>query len=364
MKLIRKISASTSNIIIDNHYLYYNNHKRLFTIYNLVNESIIFTGTEKIKKFGLTDDYYYYFWVTKAEDDFYEFYLHTTVSKKNSINKIFNFEFRPLIHFKKNLIFVDFSTVKKPDNYGLFDIDNKSYIWQNNREIPYDIFIKGDNYFTLTGPDFMSKKEMRLEMIEAMTGKVKWSIPTKVEIIYSENPQNIIDVIDGYLVMTYDYKKIVGIDLRNGKIGWEWSLEKDIEKFPDFYFCDNEFTFSEYKGKYYFGYNYKLMSLDIVNRKITVESEEEIEIKGKTKKTNYADLFLFDDKFVFYGVKYSKKLGAHYSVIGVYDLIKRKVVDFADDEFPGPLRFKPAIYGNRLFQQDNDGNIHIFELEM
>ena len=355
MKLIRKISGKSNNLHIYNDCLYFRDESKSAVCIDINDYSIIWKGEPDTFDIKFSSN----FILNRKESNEKGNYLSLTkVINKNTFQVEYKDKINVKLVYKNDMAFVDYGYVKAPNRYGLYDFDKKFLYWKNDIYIPYDAFIKGDYIFALRN------REMRLEMIEAMTGKMLWSISTEIDRKPYFDPQNIIDVVDGELVMTYDYKKIVGIDLESGKINWEWSLEGVIEEIPDFKFDSNNYKFIKYKGKYFFGYG-RLLSMDLGKREIKIESEREIEVRGKKKNNaSFHELFLFGDKLCFYGLQYERRLGAHYSVIGIYDMVKKKVLDFADDEFPGRLRFAPALHENRLFQQDDDGNIHIFELEL
>lgn len=353
MRLIKKIPALTNNIHLDKNKLYYTDLDKKVVCMDLEKYSILWEGKPNRFYVKFSDDFIFNEWEYQKDND--DIYL-TTVINKNDFTKQNDMNFTIRKKFKNNQMFIDFFNDEIDEKYGLFDFDNNSIVWQDNKRLHYSAKVINNNVYTL--------KDLRLEMIEAMTGKLMWSVSTEIKKRVYYNPQNIIDVVGDELLMTYNYKEIVGISLRNGEIVWRWNIDGIVEGVPDFEFTYDEYPFVLYDGRYYFGNEYKLYSMDINKREITIESEAEIEFRGKMRKMNYAKTFLFGNKIVFYGDQYSKKLGAYYSVIGVYDLEKKKVVDFADDEFPGPLRFKPQIYENKLFQQDDHGNIHVFELEL
>ena len=353
MKLIRKIPGKTNNIYVENNRLYYTDADKSAVCIDINDYSLIWKGEPDMFPLKFSDNYILN--VKRIKRDERRLSLTKVINKKT-----FQVEYEEILKsillFKDDLMIVLYGIPSF--QYGLFDFKNRKVIWKNDIDIPYNSFIKGDYIFVLRN------REMRLDMIEAMTGKMLWSISTEIDKNPYYNPQNIIDVVDGELVMTYDYKKIVGIDLESGKINWEWSLEGVIDEIPDFEFVSNKYNFIKFKGKYFFGKG-RLFSMDLDKREIKIESEREIEVRGKKKNNaSFHKIFLFGDKLCFYGLQYERRVGAHYSVIGIYDMVKKKVLDFADDEFPGRLRFAPALYENRLFQQDDDGNIHIFELEL
>ncbi|MEZ4907229.1 MAG: PQQ-binding-like beta-propeller repeat protein [Saprospiraceae bacterium] len=323
MKLIKKLPALTNNIHIYKSKLFFTDIDETVTCININNYNLLWKGEKDWFYLKFTDDYVLNR-IDIEENDIYKGI--TNVFSKDNFELLYTLELDALTLFRNNLEFVDLGYTVE-NRYGLYDFDNNKLLWQNERDIPYNAFIKGDYFYTLV--------DMRLEMIEAMTGKLMWSVSTEVEIRSNNNPQKIIDVTDGQLIMTYDYHTICAINIRNGIINWKWKIDVESQYSINEIFSVNSCFLKSGEGRYYYAAGRRLLEFDIMNRTIEAIVDTNVEIRGSKKQMMFHNLFLCGDKMCFYGTDYSKKLGAHYSTIGVFDMKKKKAVGFADDEFPG-----------------------------
>ena len=354
MKLIRKIEGFTRDIYLSNGVLFYLDKKEVFNALDLSENRIKWSqGEMGNDSCELADSFMFGNYNIYIENEKTIVKLEGTLINKTDGKIVRVNNLIPKFSFQKDKVFCSFRNEERKKKYCLYNAQNDSIVWVNEHYVSIGAFIKDDYFYTL--------EDMRLEMIEAMTGKLMLSISTEAEVRSDNNPQTIIDVIDGYLIMIYDYYTICAIDLSNGKLKWKWNVNDEAKNSVSIEFSKDDSFLKVKEGSYYYAAGRRLLKFDIVNRKIEVIVDTEVEIRGRMKKMMFHSLFKFDELICFYGMEYND---GPYSTIGIFDIAKEKVVDFADDEFSNPLRFKPQMYENRLFQQDYNGNIHVFEMEL